>query len=450
MQKPDATVPRHSGRPARAGWYAGSSGSHPGRPPSSRRGFRWDSEEVRARLEGVAARFVEGYHAALEESRLDGLAARLEEVPAEPRGFAYEGAAMALALLDTLTPWRPDRLGAFLARRRRRPTPTSSTSAPGWVLARLPLAPERAAGALRPGAAAGWRSTATASTRASSAGRGPWRGRRSRPRSAATRGGPSTRGSGAASGSSRGRAPSASHAPHRRLPRRAAGRPLERRRARRSLRRGGAVPADATAPRSRPCCGRPAGTRRSSPRAPPSPPWPGSGATPRRTPSSPAGRLGARRRAGRRARPSGPASDLPPDGAEPALRGLAPAHSATLQPNEGRRHERAAWNFRRLVRGHAVRLAARGDGPGPVRLRAAPGACPGRSGRPWPPASASSACRCPHRPGDLRRTVRPVHPEPAAHRGLDLARRRRRRAERPRRRRPAERRLPTSTPGSTR
>ena len=106
------------------------------------RGFRWDSEEVRARLEGVAGRFVEGYHAALEESRLEGLASRLQEVPAEVAGFAHEGAGMALALLDTLTPWRRDRLDSFL-RGPADPHNYIVHVGAGWILARLPLSPER-------------------------------------------------------------------------------------------------------------------------------------------------------------------------------------------------------------------------------------------------------------------------------------------------------------------
>ena len=50
-------------------------GIAPGETSFERRGFRWDSEAVRQRLEGVAGRFVEGYHAALEEVAIDSLAA---------------------------------------------------------------------------------------------------------------------------------------------------------------------------------------------------------------------------------------------------------------------------------------------------------------------------------------------------------------------------------------
>jgi hypothetical protein len=117
-----------------------------------RRGFQWDSETVRQRLEGVAGRFVEGYHAALEEVSTAGLAARLGEIPAEVSGFAHEGAGMALALLDTLTPWRrrqAGRLDSFL-RGPGRPHDYLVHVGAGWILARLPLSPERLRARLDP------------------------------------------------------------------------------------------------------------------------------------------------------------------------------------------------------------------------------------------------------------------------------------------------------------
>ncbi|HYN22432.1 MAG TPA: DUF1702 family protein [Thermoanaerobaculia bacterium] len=124
-------------------------GISPGETSFLRRGFRWDSEGVRERLEGVAARFVAGYHCALEEVRLEGLAARLETIPAEVRGFAYEGAGMALALLDTLTPWRPGRLEEFLRGSGKAHCYIAHIGA-GWILARLPVSPERLRARLDP------------------------------------------------------------------------------------------------------------------------------------------------------------------------------------------------------------------------------------------------------------------------------------------------------------
>src|SRR5579872_1693541 len=81
----------------------------------ARRGFRGGDAGARERLEAIGRVFLRGYHAALEDDRLEPLALRLNGVEAEMRGFAFEGAAMGLALLDTLTPWRRSRFARFLA-----------------------------------------------------------------------------------------------------------------------------------------------------------------------------------------------------------------------------------------------------------------------------------------------------------------------------------------------
>jgi len=78
------------------------------------RGFRGASAEMRNRLELVGGTFLAGYHLAVECESIPELAARLNGVKAELRGFAFEGAAMGLALLDWLTPWRRDRLRTLL------------------------------------------------------------------------------------------------------------------------------------------------------------------------------------------------------------------------------------------------------------------------------------------------------------------------------------------------
>jgi hypothetical protein len=81
----------------------------------SKRGFQAISPEVRNRLEQVAGMFVEGYHLALLNDQLDSLTQQLDQLPNEMRGFAYEGAAMALALLDFLSLRRRNRFQQFLA-----------------------------------------------------------------------------------------------------------------------------------------------------------------------------------------------------------------------------------------------------------------------------------------------------------------------------------------------
>jgi len=121
----------------------------------NRRGFRASEEVARLRLEQIGIIFLSGYHAALEETVFAPLAHRLSAVDADLRGFAFEGAAMGLALLDYFTPWRRDRwrtfterlgkshiymmhvgLGWALARFRRRVTPLLKKLDPllGWLV----------------------------------------------------------------------------------------------------------------------------------------------------------------------------------------------------------------------------------------------------------------------------------------------------------------------------
>lgn len=104
----------------------------------ARRKFRVPRDSVRNRLERVGTTFLTGYNAALEDAGMQALEARLSAVELEFRGFAYEGAAMALDLLDQLTPWKTRRLPAFM----------DGPGSPhiymvhvgmGWSLARMPL-----------------------------------------------------------------------------------------------------------------------------------------------------------------------------------------------------------------------------------------------------------------------------------------------------------------------
>ncbi len=67
-----------------------------------RRRFRVD-DRLRARLEAVPTRFLDGHHLAIETDDARELSKRIDEaVPVEFRGFAYEGAGMGLSLLDLL------------------------------------------------------------------------------------------------------------------------------------------------------------------------------------------------------------------------------------------------------------------------------------------------------------------------------------------------------------
>ncbi|HEY0558086.1 MAG TPA: DUF1702 family protein [Thermoanaerobaculia bacterium] len=128
-------------------------GIAPGETSFVRRGFHDAGDAaLRERLENVGRCFVAGYHAALEESGATAAAARIEaELAHDQRGFAYEGAGMALALLDALTPpgLSRDRLTRFLAGPGDAHAYIVNVGA-GWILARLPLSPERLLARLDP------------------------------------------------------------------------------------------------------------------------------------------------------------------------------------------------------------------------------------------------------------------------------------------------------------
>ena len=111
-------------------------GLSPAEASFARRGFRSGEQQARQRLEQIGVTFLSGYHAALEEIGFVPLARRLAAMDAESRGFAFEGAAMGLALLDCLTPWRNDRWRSFTERLAQAHVYMMHVGL-GWALARL-------------------------------------------------------------------------------------------------------------------------------------------------------------------------------------------------------------------------------------------------------------------------------------------------------------------------
>ena len=79
-----------------------------------RRAFHAGPSAVRERLESIGAIVLAGYHAALETDDLSALSARLDRIDLEMRGFAFEGAAMGLYMLDLLTGWNRTRWARFV------------------------------------------------------------------------------------------------------------------------------------------------------------------------------------------------------------------------------------------------------------------------------------------------------------------------------------------------
>jgi hypothetical protein len=102
----------------------------------ARRGFHAGEAPVRAHLEGIGRAFLQGYNAGLAHTRAELLGERLSEVSAGLRGFAFEGAAMALTLLDCLTPWNGRRFDRFLRGPAADHAYMTHVGA-GWALARL-------------------------------------------------------------------------------------------------------------------------------------------------------------------------------------------------------------------------------------------------------------------------------------------------------------------------
>lgn len=101
------------------------------------RGFRSCAPAQQERLETVGLMFLEGYHAAIEQP-FASLPQALDRAPIEYRGFVYEGAAMALTILDALPIPGGGRLKSFLANAGE-PHAYMVHVGAGWAFARLPL-----------------------------------------------------------------------------------------------------------------------------------------------------------------------------------------------------------------------------------------------------------------------------------------------------------------------
>ena len=102
-----------------------------------RRGFNDSGRAARERLEHIGRSFLQGYHASLCDEAPDVLATKLEAVGREFSGFAYEGAAMGLTLLDQLSLRKRERLLTFLNGVGSK-HPYMIHVGVGWAIARVP------------------------------------------------------------------------------------------------------------------------------------------------------------------------------------------------------------------------------------------------------------------------------------------------------------------------
>lgn len=81
----------------------------------AQRGFAPSGPEVTARLESIPQAVVLGFEAGIEARDIQEIKWRLDLVEEELRGFAYEGATMALTILDQLLPYRRTSARGLLA-----------------------------------------------------------------------------------------------------------------------------------------------------------------------------------------------------------------------------------------------------------------------------------------------------------------------------------------------
>lgn len=113
-------------------------GLPPGAIKFEQRGFCGDNQALCQRLENVGGTFLAGYHLALEQPSLPTIHSCLTGIGPEQRGFAYEGAAMGLAMRERLTPWPSRLVQNFLAGEGSAHTYMIHVGI-GWVWARFPF-----------------------------------------------------------------------------------------------------------------------------------------------------------------------------------------------------------------------------------------------------------------------------------------------------------------------
>ncbi|MGY0236642.1 DUF1702 family protein [Longispora urticae] len=103
----------------------------------SKRGFHDKGPEARFLLETVGRNFLGGFARAAESQVPDDITAPLDAIEPQYRGFAYEGAAMAYALMDGLSLGSTQRTARFLAGEGDKHIYMAYVGV-GWALARLP------------------------------------------------------------------------------------------------------------------------------------------------------------------------------------------------------------------------------------------------------------------------------------------------------------------------
>ncbi len=124
-------------------------GLSPAEATFARRGFEAGEPSVQQHLEKIGMAFVQGYNAALEDDRPESLARRLNAADRELCGFAFEGAAMGLAILEQFTLRKQNRIQRFLDGPAKSHVYLVHVGL-GWAAARLRLDVERTMARLDP------------------------------------------------------------------------------------------------------------------------------------------------------------------------------------------------------------------------------------------------------------------------------------------------------------
>lgn len=105
----------------------------------TKRGFSpSQNPHLQNHLEQIGQTFLSGYHTAIAFNEPSMVIQHLQKIAGELQGFAFEGAAMGLTLLDWLMPWQPKRIPQFLALEGDKHIYMTYVGL-GWALARIPL-----------------------------------------------------------------------------------------------------------------------------------------------------------------------------------------------------------------------------------------------------------------------------------------------------------------------
>ncbi len=103
-----------------------------------KRGFSISNPVIKQRLETIGQTFVFGYHSALHHNDTERISEELnQQIDKELQGFAFEGAAMGLMLLDILSMQGPRRFQKFINTTGNHHFYMLHVGA-GWAMARLP------------------------------------------------------------------------------------------------------------------------------------------------------------------------------------------------------------------------------------------------------------------------------------------------------------------------